>query len=86
MKLVRGLLVEILYTLEALARLEVVEVGHLETLMLVDPPSHIFLPFGDRLMRIVEVAIGLSIRVDVWLVTFALFAVELPPIIDALKD
>ena len=77
--------VEILCTLEALARLEVVEVGHLKALMLVDPPSHIFLPFGDRFMRIVGVAIGLCIRVDVRLVTFSLFVVTFPPIIDALE-
>ena len=40
--------VKILTAFKTLAGLEVVEVGHLKALVLVDPPSHIFLPFGDR--------------------------------------
>ena len=46
---------------EALARLEVVEVGNIEYLMLVDPLYHVLLPYGSsRLPRFTNSSISAS--------------------------
>ena len=84
LSVLKGLtLLEIFRTLEALARLEVVEVGGIEKLMLVCPPRYILLPLRYRMMRIVGVTIGLSIRIDSRLV--GMVVITLPPIIDTLE-
>ncbi len=83
MSLKNWLTLEILTTSEALARLKVIEVGGIEKLMLICPPRYILLPLRYRMMRIVGVTIGLSIRIDSRLV--GMVVITLPPIIDALE-